>query len=170
MYKKIAILASIVLTACSTQPVNLSNTPQIESSQLAIINNRCDAQCKSNIRQQLQVSDRYQLSEGLLLEVNGRQGTRKVTRGMVFDSALHGGLHLKVPQGVTELVIDHNSQLVAAPPARFKVELKGGHHYVIGRIRVERIPSYYYQWFPIVYDATQQKIVYGSEDLISEDQ
>lgn len=170
MFKKSLIVISMVLSACSTTPVALYSDSSLHASKIATITNSCNAECKKVIKQQLVVSSKYQMSEGLLLEVNGQQGARKVTRGMAFDSPIHGRFTTAVEQGKTELVIDHNSQLIIARPARFTVDLLGGHNYVIGRIRVERIPSAYYEWFPIVYDETAQKIIYGSEDLIDQDE
>lgn len=90
MFKKSFIVISMVLSACSTTPVALYSDSSLHASKIATITNSCNVECKKVIKQQLVVSSKYQMSEGLLLEVNGQQGTRKVTRGMAFDSPIHG--------------------------------------------------------------------------------
>lgn len=162
MLKKLCFVYTFLLCSCSTTPIALYSDANINPSKIVTITNKCDSTCKNTIKQQLGADSHYQLSEGLLLEVDGKQGTWKVTNGKAFNSSTHGGLIVKVKEGRTELVIDHNSQLVSGKPERFSVNLLGGHTYVVGRMRVEKIRMAYYDWFPVVFDATENKLIYGN--------
>ncbi|WP_336965042.1 hypothetical protein [Acinetobacter pittii] len=162
MFKFFCFASVFLLCSCSSTPVALYSDPNINSSEIVTITNKCDATCKNIIKQQLGADSHYQMSEGLLLEVNGKQGTWQVRNGKAFNSSTHGGLIVKVKEGKTELVIDHNSQLVIGKPERISVDLVGGHTYVVGRMRVERIRMAYYEWFPVVFDAAENKLIYGN--------
>ncbi|MCH7295008.1 hypothetical protein [Acinetobacter higginsii] len=163
MFKKFCFAYVFLLCSCSSTPVALYSDPNLNATEIATITNKCDSTCKNTIKKQLGVDAHHQMSEGLLLEVNGKQGTWQVKNGKAFNSSTHGGLVVKVKQGRTELVIDHNSQLVMGKPEKISVDLLGGHTYVVGRMRVERIKMVYYEWFPVVFDATENKLIYGKE-------
>jgi hypothetical protein len=154
---------AFLLCSCSSTPVMLYSESNINPLNIATITNKCDSTCKHLIKQQLGADSRYQISEGLLLEVNGKQGTWQVSSGKAFNSSIHGGLTVKVKEGKTELVIDHNSQLVMGEPARFSVDLLGGHTYVVGRMRVQDTNRPIFQWFPIVFDETEKKLIYSNK-------
>lgn len=169
MLKKfILITLFIFLAGCSSAPVILYKGSNKKPTDIATITTNCNSICKSKISEQLGFDSRYQMDRGLLLEVNGKEGTWKVSKGKAFNSSLNAAVNVKVDKGETELLIDHNSRLVVDDPERFKVNLLGGHIYIIGRIRVEVIEQLQYRWFPVIFDQTSGKVIYANDKYFSE--
>ena len=161
---KILLIAALVaLAGCAGTPIKLYEDPNLDLKKIARITTDCDSQCEDTI----EIDSRYQINKGLLLEVDGKVGKRKVSKGLAFNSSWDGSLNIEVAEGEHELVMYHNSRLVWAKPERFKVELLAEHTYSIGRARVEYIKNLSYRWFPFVYDTTDRKLVYSNDSFFN---
>jgi hypothetical protein len=162
--KILLITVLVTLAGCAGTPVKLYEDPNLDFKKIARITTDCDSQCEEAI----EIDGRYQINKGLLLEVDGQVGERKVSEGLAFNNSWNSSLSIEVAEGEHELVMYHNSRLVRAKPERFKVELLAEHTYAIGRARVEHIKNLSYRWFPFVYDTTDRKLVYANDYFFNE--
>ena len=166
--KYLFIILVVTLSGCASSPIKLYAPKNLEPSNIAKITTSCNKLCSSAIKKQLGFDSRYQRNDGLLLEIDGKEGERKVKNGNAFNSSMDGSLNVEVEAGNHELVVDHNSRLVRGKPERFTVDLLGGHEYVVARIRVEYIKGVMYRWFPLVFDTTSNKVVYANNRSFNE--
>ncbi len=163
--KFIVSLLFIVLSGCSSSPIKLYDVQKnVDPSKIAKLTTSCNRHCRLSIKKQLGFDERYQLDEGLLLEVDGKVGKRKVKNGFAFNSSIDGSFNIELESGSHELTIDHNSlRLAAHKPDQFLINLEGGHEYLIARVRVEHIKNLIYRWFPLVFDITDNKVIYANQ-------
>jgi hypothetical protein len=163
--KKLLMLL-LTLCSCSSKPIKLHNFDNLKNNEIAVITTKCDLNCLKaigvHLGSALGFNNTLDLSEGALLEIDGKVGERDYKNGQItgkiFNSSWDGSLNIEVAAGVHEFLMDANSRLVWSKPKRFRVLLKGGHTYVVGRIRVEK--DQYYTWFPLVYDLTSDVLIY----------
>ena len=148
------------IVGCSSKPILLYSESEKASNNIAILSTSCDKKCDTALKEQLGFDNRYQRNKGLLLEISGHTGKMKTKDGMAFEHSYE--IHIEA--GEHELVVDHNSLLVTDPPERFKVNLEKGHKYLVARIRVEHMKRIMYRWFPLVFDVTENKVVYANNN------
>ncbi|MCG7550552.1 hypothetical protein [Pseudoalteromonas sp. Of7M-16] len=164
--KHIVILFIVLLSGCTSGPKYLYNDLDLSADQRVLLTNQCDAECENKIKSALELDNKYVAAESRLLEVNGIKGgyNRNISVGKMFNSTLDGSLEIYTVQGLHELLAHHALRTSHSFPERFKVNLLAGHTYHIGGFVVKQgEENTLYRWFPVVYDLTDNKVVYAGD-------
>jgi TonB family protein len=158
------VLVLLALSGCSSTTIKLHEVKT--SNEIAIITTTCNKSCSNAIKIKIGFDHRYERIDGTILEINGQEGTRKVREGNAFNPSI-GTVNIEVQSGKNELVLDHNKRFVVGNPERLSLNLIGGHKYSMQAVKVEygamsALDSSFktYRWFPVVFDLTENKIVY----------
>jgi len=161
----------LIISGCSSTTIKLHEAKNI--NEIANITTSCNKPCRNTIKEQIGFDQPYEQLYGTILEINGQEGTRKVKKGKAFNPRV-GTVNIEVKSGINELVLDHNKRFVIGEPERLSVDLLGGHKYSIQAIKVvhgviNTLDSSFmtYRWFPLIFDLTENKIVYVNPNEVN---
>jgi len=174
----------VLLTGCSTKPVKLHESTNINSSDFSYIVSECSKECEQAVQSEGQFNDAISpafgtsISNITIQSVNEKEGTTNFTSDCggsnsynVLNSYWDWSFNLEVEPGISVVdVLLSDCNIVNPNKYKLKLDLKASHRYALIAVSRKVKGSGFYdnqaiEWYPVLYDYNSAKILMGINAL-----